>query len=126
MSQEAYEYQFDENVPGDELEQTFLLCVLAVESLHGEARVRLDGRYCLNAKTHRCTIDAGTAVGRELNRIFAGFVAREFGPTSFRVSLTSQRRYTPEHGHHPSKQVEMPGGRRMARGEEPECEEVSA
>jgi hypothetical protein len=85
MSTEIHRYTFDEAVPSDELEQTLLLSVLAVESLHGETRVRLDGRFCLRAKARECTIDAGTPVGRDLNRIFAGFVSREFGSTSFRV-----------------------------------------
>ena len=30
-------------------------------------------------------IDASTPVGRDLNRVFIGFLTREFGPGSFRV-----------------------------------------
>ncbi len=85
MSSEIYRFTFDDKVPAEELEQTLLLSILAVESLHGESRVRLDGRYCMNARNRRCVVDAGTPVGRDLNRIFAGFLTREFGPGAFNV-----------------------------------------
>ena len=85
MSQELYKYRFNDDVPTRELEESLLLAVLAVESLHGESRVRLDGRYCMNARNRRCVVDAGTPVGRDLNRIFAGFVSREFGRDAFKV-----------------------------------------
>jgi len=90
MPTEVHRYTFHDIVPDEELEQTLLLSVLAVESLHGETRVRLDGRYCLNAKARDCVIDANTAVGRDLNRIFVGFLSREFGPASFRVRRVNE------------------------------------
>jgi len=90
MTREVHRYTFDDTVPAEELEQTLLLSILAVESLHGESRVRLDGRYCLNARARECTIDASTVVGRDLNRIFVGFLCREFGPTSFRVRRVNE------------------------------------
>ena len=85
MPKQLYRYRFDREVPWRELEESLLLAVLAVECLHGESRVRLDARYCLRAKDGVCVIDAGSNVGRDLNRVFTGFVAREFGKSSFRV-----------------------------------------
>ena len=85
MPRETYRYRFNRDVPPRDLEESLLLAVVAVECLHGESRVRLDARYCLRAKDGVCVIDAGSDVGRDLNRIFTGFVTREFGQASFRV-----------------------------------------
>ena len=85
MSQELYKYRFNDDVPTRELEESLLLAVLAIESLHGESRVRLDAHYCLRANEGKCVIDASTDVGRDLTRVFTGFAIREFGRDSFRV-----------------------------------------
>src|SRR5262249_15574154 len=42
MSRELYRYTFAPEVPPEEVEATLLLALFAVESLHGEAQVRLD------------------------------------------------------------------------------------
>lgn len=85
MPPTAFRYQFAAAVPGDEIEATLLLSVVAAESLHGETLVRLDGVYAFDPAARGCVIDTGTPVGRDLNRLFAGFAAREFGPSAFRV-----------------------------------------
>jgi hypothetical protein len=85
MPREIYKYRFNRDVPPKDLEQSLLLAVVAVECLHGESRVRLDARYCLRAKDGVCVIDAGSDVGKHLNRVFTGFVTREFGEGAFRV-----------------------------------------
>ena len=85
MSAEIYKYEFNDDVPPRELEESLLLAVLAVECLHGESRVRLHARYCLRANDSKCVIDATTDVGRDLAKIFTGFASREFGQDSFRV-----------------------------------------
>jgi hypothetical protein len=41
-------------------------------------------------QTHDC--DAGTPVGRDFNRLFLGFLQREFGPESFRVERVTAPR----------------------------------
>ena len=87
MNREIYRYAFDPSVPPDEVEDTLLLAVLAAESLHGKSRVRLDATYCFDSKKHACVIDAGTDVGRDICRIFTGFVIREFGERAFSVRL---------------------------------------
>ena len=85
MSTELYRYRFNDDVPARELEESLLLAILAVECLLGESRVRLDARYCLRAKDGVCVIDAGSDVGQDINRIFTGFVSREFGRDAFEV-----------------------------------------
>ena len=85
MPKEIYRYQFSESVSLRDIEETLLLAVLAAESLHGQSGVRLDAAYHLEDAKRACVIDAGTDVGRDINRIFTGFAIREFGEDSFRV-----------------------------------------
>jgi hypothetical protein len=85
MLKELYRYNFTSDVPLEEIEASLLLAVLATESLHGESQVRLDAAHYLDPAKRACVIDAGTPVGRDLNRLFVGFIGREFGPDSFRV-----------------------------------------
>jgi hypothetical protein len=85
MTRELYRYAFNDNVPSEEIEASLLLAVLAAESLHGESQVRLDVAHFLDMDDRACVIDAGTAAGRDLNRLFVGFIRREFGEDSFRV-----------------------------------------
>jgi len=85
MPKEIYRYQFTEGVSLRDIEETLLLAVLAAESLHGQCCVRLDAGYCIENAKRVCVVDAGTQVGRTLNRIFAGFITREFGGDAFQV-----------------------------------------
>jgi hypothetical protein len=72
-------------VPIEEVEATLLLAIWGTESLHGEAQTRLDAGHFLDRDRRACAIDAGTPVGRDVNRLFVGFLGREFGPESFHV-----------------------------------------
>jgi hypothetical protein len=85
MTRELYRYEFTADVPAEEVEASLLLALLAAESLHGESQVRLDAAHAFDPDRHACVIDAGTAVGRDVNRLFVGFLRREFGPDAFRV-----------------------------------------
>ena len=85
MSNAVYRYRFLGTVPIEEVEVSLLLAVLAAESLHGEAQVRLDAAHTFDAEQRRCVIDATTPVGRDLNRLFVGFLRREFGEEVFAV-----------------------------------------
>jgi len=85
MNREIHRYEFEASVPADEIESTLLLAVLAVEGLHGAARVRLDAKYCFDTDKHACVIDADTVVGQDISRIFTGFATREFGEAAFTV-----------------------------------------
>jgi hypothetical protein len=85
MSAEVYRYCFAPAVRFEEIEASLLLAIMATESLHGQTQVRLDAGHSLDAQRRILVIDAATAVGRDLNRLFIGFVSREFGQDSFQV-----------------------------------------
>lgn len=85
MSKELYRYSFAPHVPVEEIEATLLLAIWGAESLHGESQVRLDAGHFLDSDRRACVIDAGTSVGRDVNRLFVGFVRREFGEGAFEV-----------------------------------------
>lgn len=85
MSAEIYRYSFVQEVQMEEIEASLVLAVLATESLHGEAKTRLDAAHHLDPTKRACVIDAGTQVGQDFNRLFTGFLGREFGADSFTV-----------------------------------------
>jgi hypothetical protein len=95
MANEVYRYSFQPQVPVAEVEVSLLLALITTESLHGEAQARLDASHFLDPKKRFCVVDASTAVGRDLNRVFVGFLRREFGEDSFQVERV------------PSEQVEV-------------------
>jgi hypothetical protein len=90
MTKELYRYTFKPDVPLEDLETSLLLAVLATESLHGEAQVRLDAAHFFDPASRACVIDADTPVGRDINRLFVGFIQREFGEGSFHVDRVDQ------------------------------------
>lgn len=79
MTNHIYRYRFDRAVPASEIEETLMLALIAVESLHGRARLRMDGRYRFDKKQHACEIDASTEVGADLAKIFTGYATQEYG-----------------------------------------------
>lgn len=85
MTKEIYRYVFTEAVPIEDIESSLVLAVMATQSLHGESQVRLDAAQYLDAPSRACVIDGSTPVGRDLNRLFIGFIRREFGEDSFTV-----------------------------------------
>jgi len=82
---EVYRYIFEKRVPFADVLDTFDLAMIAVESLHGEARTRLDAGFTDDTARRVLVIDASTPVGRALNQVFIGYVTREFGADAFRV-----------------------------------------
>ena len=85
MTSEIYRYNFVPALPLEDIEASLVLAIMSAESLHGEAQVRLDAAHFLDSDQHACVIDAGTPVGRDVNRLFVGFVSREFGEDAFTV-----------------------------------------
>jgi len=86
MTREIHRYSFRRAVPAAEIKNTLFLAVMAAEGLHGQSRVRMDASYAFDAEKHACVIDTGSAVGRDISRMFVGFALREFGDTAFNVS----------------------------------------
>lgn len=85
MAADLYRYDFDEKTPAEDIDAALLLAIWGCEALHGEVRTRLDAAHYVDPAERACVIDAGTPVGRDLNRLFAGFLAREIGADAFTV-----------------------------------------
>src|SRR5262245_35367701 len=91
MFTDLYRYQFGTDVRIEDAEAALLLALVAVEGLHGESETRLDALHALDRGARTCVIDAATDVGRDLNRIFVGFLRREYGDESFDVRRIVRR-----------------------------------
>lgn len=91
-----YRYDFDETVQTEDVDAALLLAIWGCEALHGEAQTRLDAAHYLDPAQRACVIDAGTPVGRDLNRLFTGFLIREFGPDAFTVERVDKRHQAQE------------------------------
>lgn len=85
MSREVYRYVFEPGVLFAEVLATLDLALIAVESLHGESRSRLDARFTDDPTKRAVVIDASTDVGRALNQVFIGYARREFGEDAVSV-----------------------------------------
>jgi hypothetical protein len=91
MAPSVYRYVFGPDVPIAEVEHTLLICLLAVASLHGEADARLTVGHHLDRRRRTCVVDGRTAEGRDLAKLFTGFLSREFGEASFSVEPAEPR-----------------------------------
>ncbi len=91
MKNHSYRYRFARAVPARDIEETLTLALMAVESLHGRARVRMDGRFRLDKDRRICLIDAGTRIGADLAKIFTGYVTREYGEKAVDISRCGMR-----------------------------------
>ena len=94
MINESYRYVFADSIPMHAVEETLLLSVLATEAIHGRSGVNLDAKFHLDLEKRRCSVDAGTEVGRDIARIFTGFLTREFGESAFKVERDVKPRKT--------------------------------
>lgn len=81
----TYKYVFGSQLNMQEIEASLLLAFWSCESLHGEARVRLDGLHQLDEASRTLIVDGGTAVGQDLAKLFTGLLQREFPAMSFTV-----------------------------------------
>lgn len=90
MGTGIYRYTFQPSVPPAEIEAALVLAIFAAEVLHGEAQVQLDAGHCFDRHRLICVVDAATAVGRDIARLFVGFLQRELDPDSFKVERVLQ------------------------------------
>ncbi|MCA8989362.1 MAG: hypothetical protein KDA78_17060 [Planctomycetaceae bacterium] len=88
---DVYRYRFAESVEMLEVEASLLLSIWATEALHGESQTRLDAGHAFDAEQRKLVIDAGTEVGKDLNRILTGFLQREFEPEEFTVERIARQ-----------------------------------
>lgn len=93
MSKEIYRYDFSHKVPLEDVEASLLLAIFGTESLHGESQVRLDASHFVDTQKKSCVIDSSTPVGRDINRLFVGFLRREFEECDFSVERVTDRKH---------------------------------
>ena len=85
MTPHVYRFEFDQSVPLEEAEMTLHLTLFAVEGLFGQARVRLDAGYQVDEQRRTIVVDATTAVGVGVVRVFTALLLHEFGGDAFKV-----------------------------------------
>ena len=79
MNQDIYQFSFDESVNVEDAQGTFMLALVALESLHGKAAVRLDCRFRSDPAAKLFHINSGTAIGSDLAKLFTGFAINAYG-----------------------------------------------
>lgn len=95
MNATTVKFSFDASVPMAEVEATLRLALMAVESIHGEDRVRLEASFGIDRESRVCFIDSATDAGRLLALVFGGYVRREFGDGAVeveRIRIAASRR----------------------------------
>jgi len=85
MKTNVYRFRFAPGIDLTQAEATLHLAILACEGLFGEARVRMEVSYHIDAPRAMFTVDGGTSAGDAVVRIFAAFLSREIGADGFAV-----------------------------------------
>lgn len=85
MNSQAYRFRFRPEIALKDAEDTLLLAFLAAEGIFGQARVRMDAGYAIDATINVIVIDASTLIGQVVAAIFTAFISREFGQGAFHV-----------------------------------------
>lgn len=98
MSKTQYVYRFTEDAPIEEVGDVLCLAALAAESLHGRSSLRLEGTFLLEKEKRQCVVNATTLVGRDLARIFTGYLAEQIGEKAFKVCLNDASNDIPVEG----------------------------
>lgn len=80
-----FRIQFEESTNMGAVEEILLSAILAIECLHGEAAVRLEVGYFINADQCLVVLLAGTPMAIAVARVFVGMCSHELGEKSFRV-----------------------------------------
>ena len=91
MNPTQYQFRFGTTVKMTDVEETMALAVIAAEGLHGRARVQLDGQCETSRDGRTCTVNADTAVGRDIARIFTEILNLEIGESAFSVAAGSSQ-----------------------------------
>ena len=95
MENRIHRFKFTERVPIADVEQTLHLAVLAAESMYGRPRVRLNASFFLDKGKRSCVIDTANEVGRDVSRIFTGFLTHEFGDGAFEINRIETQEVKP-------------------------------
>jgi hypothetical protein len=81
----VYRYTFQPSVPVEEIDHTLTLAIVGVESLHGASVTLNDVRHLFDTTKRAVVIQADTEAGRDLARLFTGYLSQEFWLEQFRV-----------------------------------------
>jgi len=79
MLTNSIRFDFGCGVPMRDAEGTLRLALLAVESLVGADRVRLEAHFSIDREGRCIVIDTTAKPGRLLALVFSGYARREFG-----------------------------------------------
>ena len=85
MRRKVYRFRFSSKVPPRRAEETLFLAFFAAEGIHGVRRVRRESGYLFDRKTRTCVVEASTAVGDTVVRVYSRLLDLEFGEGSYRV-----------------------------------------
>lgn len=85
MIGQVYKYSFEQDVPFASVKSSLAFALMAVESLVGEPEMVLNIAHSIDAAERSVEIAGRSRAGRLLNKLFVGFVIREFGSESFNV-----------------------------------------
>ena len=81
----VYRILFNESIDMGAVEDTLLLAILSVGCMHGEAAVRLEAGYAINADDRIVVLNAGEPLALAVARVFVGMCSHELGSDAFRV-----------------------------------------
>ena len=79
MIRSIYRFSFDKTISMDDVEKALALSTIAVESIHGEQAMMIDGKFAVLKRARTCLIDAETQLGCDLARVLAGFMSTSSG-----------------------------------------------
>jgi len=82
----AYRYEFSETISFEDALETLTLSRIAVASAVGESRARLELEQHIDPGERAIELGADSHSGAMLNRVFTGYLAREFPQGSFKVA----------------------------------------
>jgi len=84
-SRSVYRIVFNASTDMGAVEETLLHAILSVGCLHGEAAVRLEAGYAINADERLVVLEAGAPLALAVARVFVGMCSHELGDDAFRV-----------------------------------------
>ena len=67
MTQHLYRFRFSSTISIEEVEGTFQLALVGIESLVGESQALMDLAHAFDATERSCVIDATSPAGRDLS-----------------------------------------------------------
>lgn len=92
MDRDIFRYRFKDGLDAQEIEESLLLAVLAVEGIHGRCAVRLAGTFFYDREKQACVIDGSTEIGRHVAGIFTGFLQKQFGDEAFQIERVAKEK----------------------------------